>query len=148
MSLDNAVEKWIFISAAKYFDDQKGSLVYFVEGQIHTEDRDYIEMRWTGPTWVQQANDIWLGKDIILNILIKIMAKTKSLYKMRELEGTVRSMFGNCIPIINQDTSLKIGNLVRKSDIKVSSFGQIAPEVPSIQSTVEASYDAEMDKQP
>ena len=145
--------RWIFTSVGKHFKDALDPRQVILEGQnvlIAEGAGDFIEIRMSGPTWKESTKDQYSGSMVTINNLIKLVQKEKEFYEILKYEGEVAKAFVNCIPIMkygdgtDDDPTVKVGTLIRKSDVDVESFGKVAPDYPSIQSTVQAVYSIEL----
>jgi hypothetical protein len=141
--------RWIFASASSFFKQKIVGYPFFIEGQNAPLQGDSIEFRLTGPEWTQISPNTYIG-EIVINILVKAV-KEEDAHKIFRMVGLTEAAFVVCFPVkkygntVNVDNSnIVIGfmNLEQAGgkDIRTTHFGQLVPEVPSIQSTVEANY--------
>jgi hypothetical protein len=143
--------RWIFASVAKYFKDRLAStnIPFLIEGGQAKADGDSYEVRMSGPIWVQMSPKQWRGT-IVINILVKATKDEADLQKIYKMVGPAESAFSVTIPVLtygsvngdNPPQSIGCLELIKKGegDLRTTHFGQIIPETPLLQSTVEAHY--------
>lgn len=142
--------RWIAASLGTFFESKKGGLKFVFEGQHNLENTDFIEMRWTGPEWLQPSKNQYVG-EVVVNILVKAIKSDTDTHKIYRMVGIVEKAFESCIPIkkygnnpIVDDREVIIGYLILTpdggKDIRTEHFGVVSPSVPLIQSTVEGTY--------
>lgn len=142
-------DRWIVASLSKFFESKKGSYAFYLDGQGKKEPVDCFELRLIGPSWLEVSRTKNLGT-IIVNILIKCIKNSSDFHKIYRMSGLIQSGFGNCIPIKKygdsdgDDSNTIIGYLELKrqgdKDIVVEDFGQVAIDIPLLQTTVEGLY--------
>ncbi len=126
---------------------------FVIEGQNRPEKGDIVEYRSSGPIWTQLTRKTWRG-ELLVNILVKVVKNEKDYHKIYRVVGKVESAFIKCVPIkkygneVGDDRTVTIGQLLivedTGKDIETTHFGQLAPDIPSIQSTVQATYRCEL----
>lgn len=155
MSVDPNWARWIFASVSKHFDDRRGNLPLYIEGQ-HRETRDlknYLELRMDGPNWAEVSKGCWIG-DVEINILISTAFDDNDYHRSHQFGGNIQAAFTN----INaykfgdgiEDTQEFLGCLRLKQDIsgrdfiEFNYFGRRAIDDPIVQATVEGHYKIEL----
>lgn len=147
--------RWIFVSASTYFKNKINlvdpTIKVQIEGQNYDEKGEYIEFRLVGPIWTRLSPTTYRGEWII-NLLVRVM-KSNQTHNIYKQVGIVESTF-NCFPIkkygngVDDNSSITIGtaflDLKDGKEITTTHFGQIAPDLPVIQSTVEGKYFCEL----
>ncbi len=145
--IDSRWNRWIYASFSKFFSTKiSPSYPYLVEGQAKEEIADRVEFRLTGPTWTQTSRRTWYGS-VVINILVKAMKDSQDFHKVFKMVGVVEKAFEPCIPIMTYGESSPASKIadfqqVREAnrDIETIHFGQVADDLPLLQSTVEATY--------
>lgn len=86
--------RWVFASVSKHFDDNRGSLYLYIEGQYrHTrKDKDFIELRMDGPQFLEVSKDYWriYGE---VNIVVTSIMDDTSYHRIHQNVGAVAAMF-------------------------------------------------------
>lgn len=145
--------RWIWASATKWWDDHKGDLPIFFEGDDRdTADlQDYIEFRMDGPKFVEFTADSYEVR-VQINILVASVMNSKTTHRFQQTMGLVQSMFSKTIPVFKygdmpQDNPseligcLQIQMNGRNSEkLSVNQFGQIEKTFRMQQATIEAEY--------
>lgn len=150
--LNANLDRWIFASISKHFNDHKGARTLYVEGMIRDTRllQDFIELRVDGPYYTEVSKKYW-KLYIEINVLCQSTKDSKNFHKMRQLTGEVFKMFEPCISVYKYGTGIEddqsfVGILQRmdeeasRNNIQVSQFGQVDPVNQLEQSTVEAHY--------
>lgn len=150
--------RWIFASVSVAFKTRLTAIapteIFVVEGQPKKIETNYIELRMNGPTWYKSSRTLYLG-DVIINLLVRSNQDEKDFHKIFKMVGNAEAIFDTCIPIKKygdapgiDDPNITIGylNLQRsgEQDLETNHFGQIAPELPMLESTVQGIYRAEI----
>lgn len=139
---------WISKSIAKHFDDALGGdHLFIIEGEQRqtNESTEHIELRIDGPTLHQLQNGVW---HIVVEVNLLVVTSTgQNVYQSQQICGEIQA---KCTDIvlnkIDDDGTIvtKLGCLTirprLRDNIVISHFGQIKPDVPIIQSTVEVHY--------
>jgi len=142
------MDRWVFASVSKHFDDLKGSITLYIEG-MHRDTRkleEFIELRVDGPTYTEISKKYW-KLYIEINVLLQCAKNNQNFHRMRQLSGNVMEMFKPCITVYRygDDDSL-VGTFVRmdqeanRNNMQVSHFGQVDPVNQLEQATVESHY--------
>lgn len=142
--------RWIFASLAVYFKDSiSDDIVVVIEGQQKQEEGDHVEFRMNGPDWLRESKTTCRG-DVVVNLLVHCVPDASDYHKIYRMVGVVEAAVGMCIPIKkygnqqDDDENVIIGQLILQrngdKDIDTTHYGQYAPDVPVIESTVEALY--------
>lgn len=139
--------RWIFASISKHFDEQRQGIPIFVD-QGMSEDKQYFEIRVDGPFWKQISKSSFQGV-IEINVLCVVKKEVDDFHAIYRLTGIISAaMMMNQINVYKYgdpgDNSF-LGCLIRMNDpIDVKNYGQIEPDVPILQSTVETTYRIEV----
>lgn len=142
-------DRWVFASISQFFTD-KGILSLHIEGMKFDKqnERTYYELRIDGPDAVQYTKNNW-KLFVEINCLITTKFDDTNFHLHRKNTGIVSSFFERCIPTYKygkesgDDDSL-VGELIRKSEVNVSHFGQVGPRLLLQQSSVESKYEMEL----
>lgn len=147
------MDRWIFASISKHFDDHKGGVTLYIEG-MHRDTRtlkECYELRIDGPYYTEISKGYW-KVFVEINMLIQYNKDNKNFHRMRQLSGLVMEMFEPCIQVVKYgitnppDDETIVGVLQRldqeegRNNMQVSHFGQVDPINQLEQATVEAHY--------
>lgn len=144
-------DRWIFASICKFFTDRADGLIMYVEGTEHPAptEASYVEIRTTGPITKQLTSNSF-KLDVIINALINVLGEHGDNHLIYRITGKIASIFQSCIPVFkfgdtaDDNPTIQIGVLQLTPnggrDIETSHFGQVAPDVKLLQSTVEGAY--------
>lgn len=148
--------RWIKASVSKWFDDHKGDVVMFFEGDDRATDEtpEFVEVRMDGPR-IKELSKNYFRLDVFINVLIQCHMNKSNVYSFEVLEGKVQAMFDPCIPVFkygngaDDNSTVQIGTLVLKysrplDQLKSANFGQIDEAVRLQQATVEGHYRLEL----
>lgn len=146
------IDRWIFASVSKHFDDHRGTTPLFVEGMLRQTNKlaEFMELRIDGPYYTEISKGLWKVY-IEINILIQAAMNQQNFHRMRQLTGNVMAIFEPCIPVYkygteSYDDSSLVGGLQRmdeeagRNNMQVSQFGQVDPVNQLEQASVEAHY--------
>lgn len=152
MSIQEELVRWIIASISKHFDDRKGSIDLFIEGQIRdTSDlKDFAELRIDGP-YITEVSNGFYRIYVEINVLVQSSFDQQNYHRIYNTVGKIVTIFEKTISIFkygtgsNDDDSLLLclnllGDIGKRERIQVSHFGQIEPKTGIYQSTVEAHY--------
>lgn len=148
MSINKNWNRWIFASLSKHFNNvinTVNNLRFVVEGATEKSDMDHVDFRMTGPTWNQATSKEYVG-DLTVNLLIRCIKDDRDFHKVFRMVGITESAFIPCIPVkkygdgIDDNPAVMIGQLILKNNIQTTHFGQLAEDVPVLESTVESIY--------
>lgn len=153
MNINPNWNRWIFASVTTYFKNiitnPPNSLPFIINSQNANIQGDSIELRVVGPVWRQYESNVFYG-EITLNALIKATKDASDYHKIYRMAGVVESTFSPAIPVIKygngpaDDNVTVIGCLILKpvdnKDIETYNFGQVTPEIPLLQTTVQGVY--------
>lgn len=143
--------RWLFSSISKHFDDFKGSIPFYLEGQEREseKDSDSVELRINGPFVNNPSKGYW-KIDIDVNLLVTSTIDDQDLYKIYKIIDQFLEGFTDIISIYkygNGDDLL--GCLVMRTDIEdaiiISNFGRVDPTLRILQSTINAIYSMEIE---
>lgn len=150
--LSENMDRWVFASISKHFDDRKGTTKLYIEGMIRDTStvEQFIELRTDGPYYTEVSHKYW-KLYIEINVLIQCAKNNENFHRIRQLSGEVFKMFEPCITLYRYgtgpaDDGTIIGILQRmdeeanRNNIQVSHFGQVDPINQLEQATVEAHY--------
>lgn len=117
--------QWIKASVAKQFNDNRGGITLFVEGQKRpaTEDRERFELRLNGPDYKQTGPSAYT-LDTVVNLLITSVSNETNIYRMDALKGIILAAFSSSIPVYKYgDDDTLLGCLQLKSQIDIRDLG-------------------------
>lgn len=151
--IDPNLSRWIWASCSKFFDDRKGDLTIFFEGDDRdtAKLKDFIEFRMDGPR-SRTISHNYTRHDVFINILVQSTMDSMDTHRFWRTVGLVQALFVPCIPVYkygdgpDDDPSVMVGVLQIRNDgfngeqLKVSAFGQVDPTVRVQQATIEANY--------
>lgn len=147
MAVNPDWQRWIWASVCKHFNDNKGSLNLFVEGQErHTREKSsWIELRMDGPQYHEMSID-YFRIYIEINVLIQACLPQRNFYSPDVETGQVVALFPGMIPIYKLPASDLLGCMqlmtsYKKEGIQVFRLGQIEPRTQLIHNVVEAHYE-------
>ena len=152
MSLSPHLARWVWASVSKSFEDRRGWLYLFFEGDdraIPEADKlNFAEFRMDGPRLHEVSRNYW-QVDVYVNILIQT-TMTNDTHAYFKTLGHVQSLYVPCIPVYRygdgpDDDGSLVGFLQLNIDkpleqLKGSNFGQVDQTVRLQQGTVEANY--------
>jgi hypothetical protein len=144
--------RWLFASVSEHFENNKGALTLFIEGQHRkTRDlKDFAELRVDGPYLTEVCKGVW-RIFIEVNVLVQSAMDDANFHRIHTNVGIIVAAFTS-IPVykygtgVDDDESL-LGCLTIVSDargkerIQVSHFGKIDAATPLEQATVEGHYE-------
>jgi len=148
--------RWIFASICKHFDDSRGDLTLFIEGQYRNPgapDKDFLELRVDGP-YITELNKNYYKLYLEVNVLVQSQMDDTNYHRIHTDVGNVTSIYTN----INlykygtgiDDTQEHFGclNLLQDTQtrdrIQVNHFGQIDPKTRLMQATIEGHYEVHL----
>lgn len=154
---DPNLARWIWASVSKSFDDRKGSMLMFFEGDDRNtaKDKDFTEFRMDGPRSRNPSHNYSIH-DIFVNILITSTMDSRTTHRYWSLLGQVAALFIPCIKVMkygegpDDDPTVQIGILQLKADgvrgqqLTTATFGQVDPTVRVQQATIEGQYTMEI----
>jgi hypothetical protein len=150
------IARWIFASVTKHFDDNKGTLELFLEGQHRDDDNEgsYVELRIDGPFLTELCKDYWRVV-VEVNALIHSLIDT-DLHRIYKNIGVMTEAF-TAIKLYKygtgpNDDDSQFGCLLLKHDISgsggdllsINNFGQIDPTKKLQHATVEGHYETHL----
>lgn len=149
--------KWIVASIIKHFDDGRGTLSMYIEGQSRPNKNPdpFFELRLNGPT-SRTASNGYHKLDVSINALLQVIKSPSDLYLIDRLLGQLIVLFDTNICCYRygdqiEDDSSYLGTLVLSIDffrgresIEVNKFGEIIPDEPLMQASIEAHYHIEL----
>lgn len=147
--LNPSIERWIFASISKHFDDRKGNIHLYVEGMLRDTRtiEEVVELRVDGPNYLEMSKGYWKVY-IEVNALCQCTKNSKNFHRMRQLTGTVMAMFEACIQVYKYgDDGSFVGVFKRLDDtasrnmLQVSHFGQVDPVNQLEQASIEGHYE-------
>lgn len=144
--MNEKLPRWIFASSTKEFTDtftSKG-ISCFVEGddrKTHTL-KQFVEFRMDGP-FERRLTRTQSKISIEINILISCARDDKSTHTIHTMAGIVANCFTNQLAIYSYGEEIPelIDCLNLIGELNISHFGQIDPEIPLLQATVEGHYE-------
>jgi hypothetical protein len=155
VSFNENINRWIFASIAKHFDDRRKDIILYIEGQERNTSnlQQYFELRIDGPYIVELSKNYY-RVDLEVNVLCTAKTDPKDNYLIQRLTGIICSAFTRTINVykfgigLEDDQSLVICLQMRtdhKELLQVSNFGQVEPDARLHQSTVEGHYRGHFD---
>jgi len=142
------MDRWVFASVSKHFDDLKGTTTLYIEG-MHRDTRkleEFYELRVDGPNYTEISKKYW-KLYIEINMLIQCTKNNQNFHRMRQLSGNVMEMFAPCIQVYKYgDGDAFVGTFVRmdqeanRNNMQVAHFGQVDPVNQLEQATIESHY--------
>lgn len=148
--------RWIFASTSKHFNDRRGDVSFYIEGQERNVPAavDLFEFRMDGPYETELNKNYW-KLFIEVSLLIQSTKDDKDYHRVHRLAGQIASAFTS-IPVykygdgVDDDQSLLgclnlVQSIGKRERIQINHFGQIDPSTPIIQSSVEGHYDMYLD---
>jgi hypothetical protein len=143
--------RWIFASVSKHFQDRRGTLTFYIEGQERDSPMptDLLEFRMDGPYETEISKNYW-DLYIEVSILIQAMKDDKDYHRIHRYCGLVAQAFTS-IPVykygdgVDDDQTLLgclnlVQNVGKHERIQINHFGQIEKDTPLLQSSVEGHY--------
>ena len=152
MSINPNWARWIFASVSKHFDDRRGVLPLYIEGQHRATSKlkEYLELRMDGPTWNEASKGYFQG-DIQINILVTAAMDEEDYHRPYRFAGQVQQAFTQTIPVFRfgdgpEDDQTFLGclqllqNRSDRSFVELNWFGVIDQDYQLVQATVEGHY--------
>ena len=152
MAIEQDLERWLFASVSKHFDDNKQTLPLYIEGQkrFTRSEKDFLELRMDGPILSEESKDYWRVY-IEINVLVQSAEDEEDYHRIHKDVGIAIAAFTKRISVFKYGTGAGddqsfVGCLMRQDGrrgrerIQVNHFGRIDPKTPLFQSTVEAHY--------
>jgi hypothetical protein len=153
MSMAENLARWISASVHKYVLNNKGEYKLFLDGYVRTEEykvMDLFELKIDGPLVYQYGiNDFKAYVEV--SILVSTIRDPIDFHKPQRMYGKAQSILLNDICVYKygdgpEDDKSLLGTLQIKSDyaqdgVSINNFGQIEPDLPLIQGSVEAHYE-------
>lgn len=144
--------RWIFASVSKHFNDRRGGLAFYIEGQERNvpAPKDLLELRLDGPYLTEVNKDYW-RLYIEVSILIQAIKDDADYHRIHSHSGLVAQAF-TTIPVYKfgvgvDDDQTQLGclelvqNLGKRERIQINNFGQIEQSTPLLQTSVEGHYE-------
>lgn len=143
--------RWIFASLSKWFESQRASIPFFVEGEDKSKqvNENYFEFRMNGPTTTEKSAG-WWKLEVVVNVLIVAKQTKTNFHTVHNLVGVAGKAFAKCIPIykyganVGVDDSSFLGVMVLKEfqgeAIQITHLGQVSPDTKEMQSMVQGYY--------
>ena len=153
MSMNANWPRWIKASVSKHFDDSRGTLPMFIEGQYrHTrKEKDFIELRMDGPQLTEISRDYWriYGE---VNVLITSVMDNTNYHRIDTNVGIVAAAFTTIglfkygvASSINDQSQWGCWNLLQDSGkrqrLDIFRFGQVDVSSEVEQASVEGHYE-------
>lgn len=148
--MDKNWPRWILASVKKHFEDNRDGIHLFFEGHDRNTSTltEYGEFRLDGPyVWHNSRTEFKLK--IELNVLVSIKQDEQNVHKLARVTGVFLAAFKPAISVFkygdqpgDDQTLLGCLNLISedREPVMVSNFGQISPDDPLEQATVEGHY--------
>jgi len=148
--LSENLARWIFASVTKHFDNAKGDYILFIEGQrrnLEAED-SYFEVRLDGPIIEEVSKDLF-RVTVTINILCTSAMNDSDFHRIHAMAGYIAAKYTTIgvykfglktgtLPEVNDDSLIGCLNLA--SSVEIKHFGQIRPDVPLMQASVEGAF--------
>lgn len=146
-----SMPKWILASVAKHFNDRKGTLFMYLEGQKRNTNmlQDYFELRMNGPDRRTIAKNYY-GFDITINVLVQSLYNDKDAYRYIKTCGLVGKMFETSIKVykfgdeVGDDRTVLVDCLSKQGMVEINHFGRQAPAIDVNTSEVQCRYSMEL----
>lgn len=149
-------QRWIKASINKHFEDNKGPLPLYFEGDERTlqDDAEFYELRVTGPMLLQYQKGEFFA-DVQINVLVQAHPDDRDLYTIDNAIGYAARAFTNAICVykfgndheFDEPTEL-LGALKLQRDVDeevaVNQFGIIKEDTRLTQATIEGHYRMEL----
>ncbi len=145
------VPRWIKASVDKWMDANRGSFPLYIEGSDRkTNDKtSFFELRVDGPYRTQYTRSEF-SFYVEINIETTTAINEEDSHLQARMFGQAMLMLPTCIAVYkygdgSDDDQTYLGDLQRMDDAQdhgteVSTFGQVDPNLPLIQGTIEAHY--------
>lgn len=159
MASDPNWPRWLFASVSKHFLDRRGDLAFYIEGQERTvpAPSELLEFRMDGPYETEINKNYW-KLFIEVSILIQSTKDGADFHKIHRHCGQVAAAFTS-IPVykygdgVDDDQSMfgcltLVQDIGKRERIQINHFGQIAPDVQLMQSSVEGHFEMFLDITP
>lgn len=151
--LNPNMDRWIFASVSKHFDDRKSPYALYIEGMHRDTNKleEFLELRIDGPLYTEVSHGYWKIY-MEINMLAQCCKNNQNFHRMRQMTGNIMYMFEPCINVYRYgpndlpDDQSYVGVLQRldqeegRNNMQVSHFGQVDPVNQLEQATVEAHY--------
>lgn len=149
--IDKNWARWIFASLSVHFENGRGTVPMYVEGQDRNTAslNEYIELRIDGP-YYKELSKTYYQLDLECNVLCCAKRDNIDNHKIHRITGLISSLFKTDISVFkygdgpDDNPTIFVGCLIRRDEkreeIVTSHFGQIDPDIPVLQATVEAHY--------
>lgn len=145
--LNPAWNRWIYVSLSVHFEEARGSIPFFVEGQIRpTTIYDFAEYRQDGPFYKEVNPDHW-HIDVLASVLIQMVQDNNDIHKLERWSGVFASAFERDICCYRygdeqNDDGGQFGVLsIRPGEyVRVDKFGQTQPAARILQASIECRY--------
>lgn len=146
--------RWIHASINKHFEDNKGVLPMYLEGDERTlqDEAEFYELRVDGPFILQPQKDYY-KLQVEINVLVQTHMDAKELYNIQEAIGPIVKAFTNAIcvfrygdSVFDDQSLLGTLRLRRELDetVDVNYFGIIKEDTRLTQATIEGHYEMEL----
>jgi hypothetical protein len=147
--------RWIFASVAKHFDESKGDIGLFIEGETRdsaNQINEGAELRMNGPFINNPSGGYWV-LDVDLNVLINTLIDEGDSHKSWRMAGVFINAFKFNIPVYRygdqpDDDGTFLGCLQlrqdRGDDLVITNLGEISPDIRMNQMTISAIYKLEI----
>lgn len=146
--------RWIYVSAAKHFNNNKGDIPLIIEGQSRDQDpkREVAEFRMNGPIYRNPSGGYW-AVDVNIETFLSIAHNEQDSYKVHRIIGQFTTAFPRSILVYKygdqeEDDQSFLGCLMIKDEgndtIIVNNFGIVSADIPMYQVSINASYKMEL----
>ena len=143
--------RWIFASISKHFDDRKGNLPLYIEGQLRQPGvKDLLELRIDGPYLTEESRNYW-RLYVEVSVIVQSTMDAHDYHRIHRNCGFVASLF-TAIPLYKLGDSVDdnpteqfgclslVQDIGKRERIQINHFGKIDPATDLLQSSVEAHY--------
>jgi hypothetical protein len=151
--------RWVLTSIEKHFNDNRGTLTMFIEGQHRNTDtlQDFMELRTNGPHIIELSRN-YFNVGIEVNVLLHSVMNDQDAHKLRDNIGLVVAIFTDIIVYKYGDNAVDDGTILTCLRLKqnprgiegdrltVSNFGQIKPSIKLQQATIEGHYETDLEE--
>lgn len=149
-------QRWIHASINKHFEDNKGPLPLYFEGDERTlqDEAEFYELRITGPMLLQYQRGEFFA-DVQINVLVQAHPDDRDLYTIQNAIGYAARAFTNTICVYKfgndhefDETTELLGTLHLQRDVEeevaINYFGIIKEDTRLTQATIEGHYRMEL----
>lgn len=151
------INRWIFASVAKHFDDRKEDIYLHIDGMIRQTNHlpEYAELKIDGP-YTTELSRGYFHLLTEVNVSVQAQCSETDAHNWLKLLGVINKSFTRCIPVyrygngVDDDNSF-VGVLKLKHEFRQrtdeSHFGQTKPSENIRQQQIEGHYEMHLEMQ-